>query len=272
MLLAWLRTHITRRVLLCAAAVLLVVLLVVFLKPERQILSSPEVSSVISSGVLRIGVSENLPHLFSEEEDGSCTGLEAELGARFQARIAEDSDTEISLEFVPMSRLAVNAHLSSDDIDAAFCQQVKGASSAFAYSSSYYTDSLVFLCKKGNESLTHAEVKVGAVQQTVAATRYKSSITSDKRDDNLTTFASYPDLMQALSSGRIDLALIQDIYAENYLTDELSVQSEPFDTVDYALVCSSENESVATYFSLVLDELRENGTLSSLIAAAGLSS
>ena len=83
-------------------------------------------------------------------------------------------------------------------------------------------------------------------------------------------FASYPDLLAALKSGRVQLALVQGAYAKKYAAEGFSRMAEPFDTVEYAAACGTDSAAIVQLFDIMLEERKADGTLAALLQEYGL--
>lgn len=265
-MLEWLQSKANKRVLIIAGAVVALLLLALLIRPEQELMNTPEIKNIEESGVLRVGVRTDMPG-FSDGEDG----FEIWLAEQLAARLFPDTDSLNSLELYVVSPKSAAAHIANGDVDIVIAAQAKGASSAFAYSSSYYTDTLVFLCAEGGETADIRTAAVGTIQQSVASTRFANWLEAEKLPaEQQTNFASYDDMFSALRSGRIDLALVQGAYAAKYADEGFSTLAEPFGTVEYAAASGTDSSAVVQLFDMVLEELKRDGKLVSVAESYGL--
>lgn len=265
-MLEWLQSRANKRVLIIAGVVVVLLLLVLLIKPEQELMNTPEMKAIQENGVLRVGIRADMPG-FSDGE----TGLEIALAQLLAERVFPENDPLSVLELYELTSRTASAHLANDDVDIVIGLQVKDSSSGFAYSSAYYTDGLVFLCLEGNETLDPGSAQVGTVQQSIASTRFKAWLTAEELPtEQQTDFASYPDLFHALRTGRVDLALVQGAYALKYRDEGFSTVSVPFDTVEYAAAGSTDSTAIVQLFDVLLGELSREGTLSAMIKSYDL--
>jgi len=265
-MLEWLQSKANKRVLIIAGAVLVLLLLVLLIKPEQELMNTPEIRAIEENGVLRVGIRTDMPG-FSDGE----SGIEIRLAEEMAARLFPDQDPLNALDLYELSSKSAAAHIANDDVDLVIALQIKDSSTAFAYSSSYYTDELVFLYPTGSGGFDPRTATVGTIQQSTAATRFKNWLTEEELDpEQQVNFASYPDLFAALRSGRIQLALVQGAYAKKYASEGFSRLAESFDTVEYAAACGTDSTAIVQLFDLMLDELKEEGAFAAMLQEYGL--
>lgn len=85
------------------------------------------------------------------------------------------------------------------------------------------------------------------------------------------TYASYPDMLDALVRGEIRAALLPETYVELYGSlYPIAPSTFSFGTIDYAICAPSDASSLASIGTLVLNTLMEDGQLSALYRANGL--
>lgn len=275
-----------RRVLIAAGVAVLLLLMTRLFRAEPMALSSAEIATIWDNGVLRVGVRSDVPGM---GENG--TGLETELAALLAQRImSADADWTggTAVELVEVTSMNVAVKLTDGDIDAAICLMPKGAFSGYSYSSSYYTDPIYFLARRGEGgvSITSSTV-IGYIQSASSTSLYvptgamynalSAYITARAEEgftlaDNTVKYASYDELFRALEGGDVDVVVLTGIMAAKYAdTYSFSVCSGQLGSIDYALACLSDNSAVAAVMDTMLSEMRADGTLEALKAEYGLS-
>ena len=225
------RGRVLRIVLFVALGIGAVVALFALLKPEKQLKTSAEILRIREKGILTVGIREDIPGF---SDDG--TGLEIELAELF-AEFLLPENGEKPVKLVTVSAQTAETKLSDGSIDAAIALMQKGASSKFAYSYPYYTDSCRVVHRSGGAKKALDDMLIGYVQNTSAAkvlNRYidahetkvqrslidklrgiekelpEGAVTFDKK-----AFASYPDMLSALVNGRIDCAVNEAMISGN---------------------------------------------------------
>ncbi len=258
-----------RRALIIAGVVLAVVLMVVLLQPEPVLMNSAEIATVWNNGALRVGLRTDVPGL---SENGE--GLEWEIAEALAERIMSYSDDytgdTLALEAVEVTSMSVGAKLKDGSIDAAICLMPMDANSSYAYSRSYYDDPCYILVLPGHEDDDLSKLTVGCIQSASSSSLYvPSGATRDllfdyyeAREDsgystkNITGYASYTDLLDALIKGNVDAIAINELmlnkYGEGYT---YSKHSADIGTLHYAVATLSDNSAIATVADMMLSEM-----------------
>ena len=275
------RGRVLRIVLFVALGIGAVVALFALLKPEKQLKTSAEILRIREKGILTVGIREDIPGF---SDDG--TGLEIELAELF-AEFLLPENGEKPVKLVTVSAQTAETKLSDGSIDAAIALMQKGASSKFAYSYPYYTDSCRVVLRSGGAKKALDDMLIGYVQNTSAAkvlNRYidahetkvqrslidklrgiekelpEGAVTFDKK-----AFASYPDMLSALVNGRIDCAVLPGVYAQLYSSDYDLEPSVSLGSISYAIAASSDEPAIAQLADVFIYELRESGRLDELL-------
>ena len=283
--------RIPRIILFVLAAVLIVVLLFVFLKPEKQLMNTPEVQRVLDRGVLYVGIRDNMPSFAFDGE-----GFEAELAEKFAEFLLSDIHDDTAVKFVTVSSKTAVAKLSDGSVDVVIALMPKDASVMHSYSYSYYTDECRMLVMPGNENRKPSEMLIGYVQQTPSEnvlkkyadeheTKVKISLIDkitgkepelppDAVKFNLKPFASYPDILNALYRGRIDGAVISGAYMIKYKADiemhGFKLHNETIGDIEYAVTARDDEPALTQLADRFIYELQESGELDMLLAKYGL--
>lgn len=275
------RGRVLRIVLFVALGIGAAVALFALLKPEKQLKTSAEILRIREKGILTVGIREDVPGF---SDDGA--GLEIELAELF-AEFLLPENGEKPVKLVTVSAQTAETKLSDGSIDAAIALMQKGASSKFAYSYPYYTDSCRVVLRSGGAKKALDDMLIGYVQNTSAAkvlNRYidahetkvqrslidklrgiekelpEGAVTFDKK-----AFASYPDMLTALVNGRIDCAVLPGVYAQLYSTDYDLEPSVSLGSISYAIAASSDEPAIAQLADVFIYELRESGRLDELL-------
>lgn len=275
------RGRVLRIVLFVALGIGAAVALFALLKPEKQLKTSAEILRIREKGILTVGIREDVPGF---SDDGA--GLEIELAELF-AEFLLPENGEKPVKLVTVSAQTAETKLSDGSIDAAIALMQKGASSKFAYSYPYYTDSCRVVLRRGGAKKALDDMLIGYVQNTSAAkvlNRYidahetkvqrslidklrgiekelpEGAVTFDKK-----AFASYPDMLTALVNGRIDCAVLPGVYAELYSADYDLEPSVSLGSISYAIAASSDEPAIAQLADVFIYELRESGRLDELL-------
>ena len=253
-----------------------------FLKPEKQLKTAAEVKRITDKGILTVGIRSDIPGFSMNGE-----GLEAELAELFAEYLLPNSG-ERPVKFVTVSAQTAETKLSDGSIDCAIALMQKGASRKFSYSYPYYTDACRVILKKGAPKKALDQMLIGYVQNTSASNvldRYidshetkverslidklrgiekelpENAVTYDKK-----AFASYPDLLTALENGRIDCAVMPEVYAKLYSESfDFEITRDSIGSISYAVAASADEPAIARLADVFIYELRESGKLDALL-------
>lgn len=263
-----------------AAGLLLLLLIFRLSRVEPQLMSAAEVRSLQERGVLRVGVRTDIPGL---AEDGA--GLEIELGQRLAARLLPDIPAGNACKLVEVNAMDTGPKFNDGSIDIAIAMMKRGDSAKYAYSRTYYTDPCYFVVSARTQRLELQNVSVGYVQNTPAAALLDDYVLSHPTA-NITQvkFAAYPDMIQALMKGNIDLLVMTERYIQKYKTAtavnpqtlltyylyDFRPSSVCLGYVDYAIASPADSPALTRLADVMLQEMREDGSLAALYNQYGL--
>jgi len=259
------RSFLNRRVLMVAGVVLALVLLVILLRPEPKLRNSPEVSIIADRGALRVGVRTDMPG-FGQEG----IGLEIDLARLFaQNLLGEGAAAPVVL--VPVDARTAGAKLDQGDIDVVLALQVQNQQSQYLYSNAYYTDDACFAVLEQNQGTPISAMKIGVVQTSALYTRLTNKLKAEPAyAQGSAAYASYPDLLRALSDGEIGAAYMAGAYLRRYGQEGIVRHTETLGTLPYALMCSTDAPALCSLFNMLLDDLSQSGRLDELRGEHGL--
>ena len=270
-----------RRILVGAGAALLLLILFLLGRVEPNAMSTAEIQTLQARGVLKVGVREDMPGM---GKDGG--GLEYALGDALARRILPDIPAGNSVRYVEVTAMNVDAKLAEGQIDAALSMMPVNAKSAqYVYSRPYYEDPCYFITASDTERLVLQNVSAGCVQNTPGAALLDSYI-EGKAFAGITklSYASYPDMIEAVMRKRVDVALMPELYIRRYLNEtalnpaslipyklyKFRVSGISPGSVSYAVACPADMPALATLSDLMIKEMIEDGSLRALYEEYGL--
>lgn len=111
-----------------------------------------------------------------------------------------------------------------------------------------------------------AGVNIG-VQIGTTGDIYASDYEGDEAGTVITRFNKGADAVQALKQGKVDCVIIDEQPAKAYISknSELSILEEEFALEEYAMCVAKENTELTAQINQALTELKEDGTLASII-------
>ena len=274
-------------VLMIAAIVVLVLAANIF-RPKVQLQNTPEYNRIQELGVLTVGVLDDMPG-FSDNGEG----FEVELAKRFAQYLLPDSEGDAAIKLVTVTDMTASTKLSDGSVDAVFARMQKGGSSRFSYSYAYYTDECVVAIPGNADEKPLNEMVIGYVQSSASQSVLNTYISEHKTTvkqsfidkllkrkvelppDAITfttkAFASYPDMLLALSKGSIDGAAIAKVYLNRYSEGyDFKIHSTTLGSIGYSLACSSDEPAIAQLADMFIYKLRESGELDEMLSKYGL--
>lgn len=257
-----------RKALLIFCGLLLVVLLVLFSREEPQLMASPEVGGIQDRAVLRVGVRYDIPDL---------GGLEQALAQAMAQKLLPEADAATRLSLVEVNPMTAFPKLDDGSVDVVIAMAAAPMASQYYYSTPYYSDPCLLVTLQEGPAFQLLNMELGAVQSTNIRKSPEylllESYIATHADLGLKakTYASYPDMLDALVRGEIRAVLLPETYVGLYEDAyPISASTFSFGTIDYAICAPSDASSLADIATLVLEEMQEAGQLASLYRTNGL--
>ena len=270
-----------RLILLAAGAALLLLIVILAARTEPSVMSSAEIRTIQDRGLLRVGVRTDMPGMGYDGE-----GLELELADLLARRLLPDIPAGNSIRYVDVNASNVDAKMADGQIDLALAMMPSGQkSSQYSYSRPYYEDKCYFITAASTEKLVLQNVSAGYVQNTPEAdilTQY--ALGRPNANVSPLKFASYPDMLSAVIHGRVDVALMSELYITRYQNETalnpdslipyklytFRVSGISPGSVQYAVACPVDTPAIATLANIMLEDMRESGALLRLYEKHGL--
>lgn len=270
-----------RRIVIGAAIALAVLIIFLLGRVEPNAMNSAEVQTLQARGVLKVGVRSDMPGMGRDGE-----GLEYALGDELARRILPEIPAGNSVRYIELNSMDVDAKMAEGQIDIAIAMMPAGSkSSQYDYSRPYYIDPCYFITSADTERLVLKGVSAGCVQNTPCDAMLDAYIT-EKSFANITklSYASYPDMIEAVMHDRVDVALMPELYIQRYKNEtalnpaslipyklyDFRVSGVTPGSVEYAIACPVDTPAVSTLADLMLKEMIEDGTLKELYDEYGL--
>lgn len=254
-----------RRVLLIVAGIVILVLLILLLRPQAQLMSSPEVAVLRRRGVIRIGVTENVPGLGDKEG-----GLEIDLAEAFAAYIMPEENAGAAI-LTQVTQNTALPRLNAGEADLLLCQLVYQSNERYSCSEAYYEDPMRLLCKAENVTLSIPGARIAVLQKSAALDAVKAYAAEQAFEvpPEILTYASYPDMLEALDQGEVQLVALPQSAAARYTAGRL-LHPAKVGSLRYVAVGSGDAPAVVELFDRMLAQFEEDGTLLALLQNNGL--
>lgn len=109
--------------------------------------------------------------------------------------------------------------------------------------------------------------KIGAQLLTTGHLFAEESYANDGKGSEVKAFSKGADAVAALKQGIIDCVIIDEQTANVFVStnDDLTTLDEPFETEEYAICVSKENQVLLSKINTALDELKADGTFDAIV-------
>lgn len=245
-------------------AVIIIVLVLLLIPSNSGGGSGADIKNVKKRGTLRVGVSNSMAG-FSDGKNG----LEIELARRIASEIFPDIKTNPSrLTTVVIAPSFMSTHFSDSSVDIAIMQCPKGLySSKYSYSDSYYTDSCIIAIKGGDdENKPISELSIGVLTNSICKVRITTYLSAEGLKSAVTEYPTYETLLNGLKNGEVKACVLPGIYYKKFAAEHsLKAHSVKLPDIEYAVVCSPENEDFIYLTNTLLADMKKSGELDKLI-------
>ncbi|MEZ4358301.1 MAG: transporter substrate-binding domain-containing protein [Eubacteriales bacterium] len=226
------------------------------------------------NGMVTVGLKDDMGGFSTyDEETDSYIGLDADLSNEIIRRLFDGTDILINQIGVDSKSGRVN--IIREDADLVFAQYIYEDDDDISYTDPYFTDSVAFFAPEdGIDSI--AEVsgkKIGVVSGSYAGNNLSKFFEGKNIDCEILTYASYPDVFNAMTRGKIDAVAAGSVMINKYVT-EGNISGRMLEGTilphGYTIAYSSSNPELGRALNEIISKLKEDGTLKELIAKWGL--
>lgn len=261
-----------RTALIVVVCLALVIIVALASREEPQLMASAEVRSLQDRGVLRVGVRYDVPGLCGPEG-----GLEHDLARLLTERILPDADPSASLQMVEVNAMTSGPKLDDGGLDVVTALAASPMAAKYSYSIPYYSDPCLLVALTGTPTFALENMEVGVVQsnkirQSPEALLFKAySEAHASLNIKAKSYASYPDMLDALAAGKVRAVLLTELYVNRYVEAyPITATAFSFGTVDYAFCAAADSAALTQIATLLLKEIKEDGSLRDLYLSHGL--
>ncbi len=195
-------------------------------------------------------------------EGGKVTGIDVEIAEA----IAEKLDLTLEVEDMEFNSIIAAVQSGKADIGVAGMTVREDRLVNVDFSDSYATGYQVIIVKEDSDIASPDDLagkKVG-VQEATTGDIY---ITEDYGDEAVERYNKGTEAVLALSQGKVDAVVIDREPAKSFVasTPGLKILDTEYTVEDYAIAVSKENTALKDEINAALKELKEDGTLQSII-------
>ena len=221
-------------------------------------------------GVLRMGTNATFPPYEFTDENGEVAGIDAEIAAAVAEKLGMELDiTDMAFEsLIPALQAGtIDIVLAGMTVDPERADQVN-------FTDSYATGVQVVIVPE-NSDIAPVEQEDGSLAvdltgKTIGVqtgTTGDLYCTDDYGQENVKQFDNGPLAVAALVNGQIDCVVIDQEPAKNYVAanEGLKILDTAYANEDYAAAISKDNTELLEQVNAAMQELKDDGTLQSII-------
>ena len=230
-------------------------------------------SGCAGDDVLRVGTKIDVPGFgFQNPESGNIEGFEVDIARELAARIKGDPS---KLEVTGVNVTTRGIMLDNGTLDATLATFTitEARKKSYNFSQPYFTDHIGVLVKKdaGIGDLAALDGKTVGVASS-ATTREKLTQAGDEIGIQMefAEYATYPEIKIALVTGRVDAFSVDRSILLGYLDDSTMLLDAQFAPQEYGIATKKTNTELAAQIDDALQDMMDDGTLSSLEEKWGL--
>lgn len=200
------------------------------------------------------------PYEYYENE--KIVGIDAETAEK----IAEKLGVELEIKDMEFGSIIGAVQTGAVDIGMAGMTVTEDRLKTIDFSDSYATAVQVVIVKEDSEitSVDDLEGKTVGVQENTTGDIYA---TDDLGEDSVKRYNKGNDAVAALASGVVDAVIIDNEPAKSFVAanDGLKILDTSYADEQYAIAVSKENKGLTAAVNKALAELKEDGTLDSIV-------
>lgn len=232
-----------------------------------------EVQDIRDRGVLRVGVKSDVPGFgYLDADTGELQGMEIDLARAIAREMLGD---ESKLELVPVTTQTRGPMLDNGELDLVIATFTitKERQEQFHFTKPYFIDEIGFLVRVNSSIVSFADMQ-GAVVGVARATTTRIALETEAAKNGITfsyrEYANFPEMKAALLEQEIDVFSVDKSILSGYLDKETRMLADGFNPQEYGIAVNRQKAKLAQYMDDLLDQMLEDGTMSTLIEEWGL--
>jgi len=225
------------------------------------------ITAVEERGKLRVGVKSDVPNFGHLNPDTKkYEGLEIDIAKSIAKAITGD---ENAIEFLPVTAMTRDTMLENDEIDLiiATFTITEERKETRNFSQPYYTDEIGFLVKKDSGITSVNDMSEKILGVTRSSTAYNELEGNTVKDVSISRkdYASYPEIKNALSTGKIDVFAADKSILYGYLDDDTVLLDDGFKPQPYGIATKLDDKPFSDYVDKHLQSMKDDGSLDKII-------
>ena len=217
-------------------------------------------------GVLRVGVkSDVLSFGYLNPATGEYEGIEIEIARDMAKALTGD---ENAVQFIPVTALTRDMLLANREVDIiiATFTITEERKKSYNFSDPYYTDEIGFLVRADSGISVFEDIggkTVGVTHSSTANTGLSGDVLGV--DYTLKSFASYPEIKNALKTGAVDVFAADKSILFGYLDGETVLLEKGILPQPYGIATTLEDKAFSKFINDHLQKMKSGGTLDAIL-------
>lgn len=222
-------------------------------------------AEIKSSGVIKIGIREDVPPIQYRDKKGELVGIDPDLGQALARALGVKPDWTILAG--PKFREELLLQGKVDVVISSF-SITRERLEVIAFSNPYFTTGLAIMIKAGDQTRIRSYKDLAG--QTVTATRGSTGeklISELVPDANFFVVTAIPETYAALKSGKADALINDKVFLDHYAAQnpDLYVLDGTLSADQYGIGVNKADQDLLEYINDFLTKLKADGKLAQLI-------
>ncbi|MGT2721610.1 transporter substrate-binding domain-containing protein [Streptococcus porcinus] len=228
---------------------------------ENKWVNSSAIKKIKKSGVLRIGVKQDVPNFgYYSPNSGQYEGMEVDIARKIAKSL------KVKPVFTAVTAQTREALLDNGQLDIIIATYTitPERQASYSFSKPYYRDEIGFLVNTSHKvasikDLNHATIGVAQGSTT------KAAIEEYARNKKLTfkfvQLGSYPELAISLYAKRIKAFSVDKSILTGYVSKQSQILSDGFNQQSYGIASSKTNQNLTKYINELITKWSTDGSL-----------
>lgn len=221
---------------------------------EQTLLNSAAVKKIKKSGVLKVGVKQDVPNFgYYSAKTKSYEGMEIDIARK----IAKSLNVKpVFTAVTAQTREAVMDNGQVDMVIATYSITPERQKS-YAFSNAYYTDEIGFLVQRKNKISTVKDLNhktIGVAQGSTTKAAIEEYAKAHNLSFNFVQLGSYPELAISLYANRIQAFSVDKSILTGYRSSKSKILIEGFNTQSYGIASKKSNQQFISYVNTLISK------------------
>ncbi|MGT2933306.1 transporter substrate-binding domain-containing protein [Streptococcus catagoni] len=228
---------------------------------ENPLLSSPAIKKIKKSGLLRVGVKQDVPNFgYYSADSGKYEGMEIDIAKKIAKSLGVKAD------FTAVTAQTREALLDNGQLDIIIATYTitPERQASYSFSKPYYLDEVGFLVNKDSKISTIKDLNhqtIGVAQGSTTKAAIEEYGKAHKLDFKFVQLGSYPELAISLYAKRIDAFSVDKSILTGYTSRKTKILSGGFNQQSYGIASTKANKDLTRYINGLVTKWSKNGSL-----------